>query len=609
MSRRSNYHASQEELLKKTKELLHPMGEDDDSDEIIDLLPEMRRIPNPTPPRPNPSLMATMPVHAQALQKLYIHKLPAHIDSLRTSWEQIQGQKKATTEELLRLYQKILLLNGLGLSCCLKEFHIVTQKCLSLLNTMFRAASENENKSTLIAQFAQQLVQLESLGQFATRMKVSSIPSMPAVPAAPSENPTLSYHGTVLVVDDDPDQRNLIQFTLESQNIQSILCSSGEEALLAIKATTPDIVLLDIKMPGMDGFSTFRAIRNIPGLETIPVLFLTGNQDESKILEAYKAGADDYIQKPFNPSIFIAKLKQILQRQLQQRLLYQGELQPGLVLNHRYEVLTELARGGMGIVYMIRHLTTGKLLALKSISVHQSRRSHQLQRFQREAHFLFQLHHPSLIRILDAGIHQNVPYYVMRLMPGGTLLDHLEQGAFPPQVALAITIQMADALHDAHQQGVLHRDLKSTNILFDERGRPILTDFGSAVTLGNTSPRLTRSGHVIGTPCYMSPEQLRSPQDVDHRSDVFSLGFVLYEMLAGKHPFANLPPTDVMARIITQRIPPLESINPNVPEALLQLCKKSMSHEMDQRFGTAKEFADACRKQLQRLPTDLQLTA
>ncbi len=287
----------------------------------------------------------------------------------------------------------------------------------------------------------------------------------------------------------------------------------------------------------------------------------------------------------------------------------QGELRPGLVVGERYEVLAEVARGGVGIVYLVRDSRDHSLQALKILSLRKSRNNKNYQRFQREVKMLEKLQHSALIRMHDTGTAQRIPYYVMNYLPGGSMHSHLESGALPPPVALSLIMQVSEALHHAHQNGVLHRDIKSTNILFDEQGNPILTDFSSALPVDKNATRLTRMGSVIGTPCYMAPEQFTGSSPLDQRSDIFSLGFLLYEMLAGYHPLAELHPTEALSKITTNRYPQLSEINPALPESILHICERAMAHERNHRYASASDLAFVCQREIQQMDAIFTLPA
>jgi formylglycine-generating enzyme required for sulfatase activity/serine/threonine protein kinase len=208
-------------------------------------------------------------------------------------------------------------------------------------------------------------------------------------------------------------------------------------------------------------------------------------------------------------------------------------LQPGAQLG-RYRIIQKLGAGGMADVFLAEDTTLGRQVALKVLPPELARDPERIARFEKEVRASAALHHPNIVTLFDVGHEGSSPYYTMALLPGGDLKQHIRQGLEPKQ-ALTILRSLADALGYAHQQGFVHRDIKPENILFDAQGRPVLTDLGIAKALGSGT-RMTKTGMSIGTPHYMSPEQARG-KEVDGRSDLYSLGVVLYEMLTGRVPF------------------------------------------------------------------------
>lgn len=473
-----------------------------DEEDIILLSPAMLKrkapeTPIPPPPRPTPSPLSAIPhgglgapspktpmprskaslaseavLRAQALQSMYLERLPAHIRHVQAQWENAQNKQQIQTQELISLYRSVFVLSGLSQTCELANLHSLSQELLQSLNGLFHVAPMN---------------------------------------------PEQAY------------RRCCVQIAQLSQQVEKV-------------ASYPIPSLADLQT---EAYSQERA----------------------------------------------------------STLLNQGELLPGLVVGKHYEILAEIARGGMGIVYLVRHTRNHNLQALKVLSLRQSRNNKNYQRFQREVQLLENLNHPALIQLHDTGTVQRIPYYVMDYLPGKSMHSHLESGALPPAIALSLILQVSEALHYAHQNGILHRDIKSTNIIFDDQSNPILTDFSSALPVDKNATRLTRMGSVIGTPCYMAPEQFTGSHPLDQRSDIFSLGFLLYEMLAGYHPLADLHPSTALSKIITSQYPQLSEINPALPAPILQICERAMAHDRNHRYASASDLAFVCRLELQQMET------
>ncbi|MEM7200450.1 MAG: serine/threonine-protein kinase [Planctomycetota bacterium] len=214
------------------------------------------------------------------------------------------------------------------------------------------------------------------------------------------------------------------------------------------------------------------------------------------------------------------------------------------------EVLGVLGRGGMGVVYRARQTKLDRLVALKILAPELSSDPSFEERFTREARALAKLNHPNIVSVHDFGEIDGTYYLVMEFVEGAALRDLLRDGAFTAEQALALVPQICEGLHYAHEQGVVHRDVKPENILIDPGGRAKIADFGLAKLVGQQTKSWTLTGvdQVMGTPHYMAPEQMQRPQEVDHRADIYSLGVVFYEMLTRELPVGSYPPPSVKAK-------------------------------------------------------------
>ena len=211
-------------------------------------------------------------------------------------------------------------------------------------------------------------------------------------------------------------------------------------------------------------------------------------------------------------------------------------------------------------------------------------------RFTREVKMIAKLEHPAIVPIYDVGEIDGQPYYVMRLMPGGTLSDWIKKGSFSIEDTARIIERIAAGLSYAHKKGVIHRDIKPGNILFDQNGDPYLSDFGIA-KFTEAAENVTGSA-VVGTPAYMSPEQAQST-DIDGRSDVYGLGAIVYEMLSGTQPYSAETPMGVVIKHITDPVPEILDSNPNLPKAIDMIIKKAMAKDRDERFQSTTDLSKA----------------
>jgi serine/threonine-protein kinase len=253
-----------------------------------------------------------------------------------------------------------------------------------------------------------------------------------------------------------------------------------------------------------------------------------------------------------------------------------------------YKIVGKLGQGGMATVYKAHELSLNRMVALKVLSSQLSEDKAYIKRFQREAQAAAQLNHPNIVQIFAIGEEQGVHYFAMEYIKGKSLADiRQEKGVLKPEDAVPIIRQVAEALAEAHKAGLVHRDIKPSNIMIDAAGRPKVTDFGIAyVSYANT--KLTRDGSIIGTPEYLSPEQCEG-KTVDQRSDIYSLGVTLYELLSGKTPYEADTPVSMLMKIVKGEFPPLQEVNPNVPESLRVIVDKMMLKDVQQRYQRMEE--------------------
>lgn len=274
----------------------------------------------------------------------------------------------------------------------------------------------------------------------------------------------------------------------------------------------------------------------------------------------------------------------------------------------RYAIQRELGQGGTAIVYLADDLEHHRPVALKVLRPDLASQI-GARRFLREIETAARLTHPGILALLDSGESDGLYYYVMQYVAEESLRDRLKgEPRLSLAEAVAITREVADALGYAHNQGVIHRDIKPGNILFAE-GHARVGDFGIARALDAAAgDRLTESGMTIGTPAYMSPEQASGSRAIDGRSDIYSLGCVVFEMLAGEALFDWPDPRVVLRRHALDPVPPLRTIRPEVPAAMQQVLERALAKAPDDRFSTAPEFADALERAL-RAPASAPLTA
>ena len=278
----------------------------------------------------------------------------------------------------------------------------------------------------------------------------------------------------------------------------------------------------------------------------------------------------------------------------------------GQTISH-YHILEKLGQGGMGVVYRAEDSRLGRTVALKFLSEELSRDPRAVERFQREARAASALNHPHICAIYDIGEHAGRHFMAMELLEGTPLHQLIAGGALAPDRVLELGMELADALEAAHGKGIIHRDIKPANVFVTERGHAKLLDFGLArppldhhgMTAGPTQEPLTDPGAVMGTLAYMSPEQVRG-EALDARTDLFSLGCVLYEMTTGRPAFAGSTPGTIQEAILNRTPIPVGRVNPESPPRLEEVVNKALEKDPKLRYQHASEL----RADLQRLKRD-----
>ena len=268
----------------------------------------------------------------------------------------------------------------------------------------------------------------------------------------------------------------------------------------------------------------------------------------------------------------------------------------------RYEILEELGRGGMGVVYRARDRELERQIALKVLLGASFAPQELHERFRREGRSGAALSHPGIVAVLDVGEFEGCPYLAMDLIEGPSLDAWLISDKATLEGALEIVRETALALDHAHQQGIVHRDIKPSNILIDSEGYPRIADFGLARDT-DVSQALTMTGAILGTPLYMSPEQATGRfGTVGPRSDLYSLGIVLYEVLTERPPFMAKSTNEILLRLSSEDPVPPRRLNPRLHRDLEAICLTAIRREPARRYATAAELADDLERYLERKP-------
>ncbi|MFO7684263.1 MAG: serine/threonine-protein kinase, partial [Chloroflexota bacterium] len=272
----------------------------------------------------------------------------------------------------------------------------------------------------------------------------------------------------------------------------------------------------------------------------------------------------------------------------------------------RYQIDGEIGRGGMATVFKAYDPRFERHVAVKVLPREFMHDPEFRARFNREAKTIAALEHPAIVPVYDYGDEEGLLYLVMRYMPGGSLSDRLEQGPLSIEESAEILQRLGSALDRAHSQGIIHRDLKPSNVLFDQYGDAFLADFGIVRVAGSDS-NLTASGSLVGTPMYMSPEQVYGDKELDGRSDIYALGIILFQMLTGHLPYEADTPAKMMMKHILDPVPDILSARPDLPQGAEAVVSKALAKERDDRFDTASDFTAALSTLTQKSPGSAEI--
>ena len=276
--------------------------------------------------------------------------------------------------------------------------------------------------------------------------------------------------------------------------------------------------------------------------------------------------------------------------------------EPEVETPSQYEVLGQLGRGGMGVVYKARHVPLDRIVAIKMILAGKHASADALARFRQEAEAAAKLSHPNIVSVYEVGEYHGMPYFSLEYIDGSPMSDLLATASLSSQRSAELLEQVARAVHHSHQQGVVHRDLKPANVLITENGTPKVADFGLAKRLDEENGDQTRTGQILGTPGYMAPEQALGEKSIGPHTDVYALGATLYAMLTGRAPFVGPTPIETIQQVVAEDPVPPSRLQPGLDRDLETICLKCLEKDPTARYSSAAELADELQRVCESKP-------
>lgn len=396
----------------------------------------------------------------------------------------------------------------------------------------------------------------------------------------------------ILVVDDNADNRDVLAARLLEADYRVLKAESGPRALEMVEQNNPDLLLLDLMMPEMSGIEVLRTLRMKHSANALPIIMVSANHESSHVVEALQCGANDYVTKPVDFPIALARVESQLARRHELRGVPAATLpllEPGTAIGP-YRIEEEVGHGAMGRVFRALDLRLDRPVAIKALREDHAVPQARLDRFLQEARAIARIRHPGVTAIYDVALEPRA-YIVMELVEGVSLDSYLQRKPLPLADALRLGREIAEAVAAVHRHGILHRDLKPSNVMVDPSTHIRLLDFGLA-RLREADVGVTVQGEILGTPRYMAPERFDPTLgETDEQSDVFGVGALLYEMLTGRPPVKAHALQAVIAELLMSTPQPPSALNPEVPPHIDHVCLRALARMKADRYASAADLA------------------
>jgi len=387
----------------------------------------------------------------------------------------------------------------------------------------------------------------------------------------------------ILCVDDDPLVLKYLRKVLGSSDHEVRTCSCGESALTAFDSGRPDLVVLDLDMPGLSGLETCSEIRKRRDGFDVPIVMVSGYGDEDSILRCLSAGANDYILKPVKPAELLAKVTHTLDQDRKRKEIEAG-FEPGSRFADRFEIAEQIGSGGFGEIYRALDLSQDMDVALKVFEIPHEQRGDTrfISALLREAYQMSRLDFPSIVKFHDFGQSGVFYYLAMERLQGRSLQDAVnEDGILDEGNLVVIGYEVARAIQYLSSVSMVHGDIKPGNIMLTDAGDVKLLDFGLAGS--SVDVREILIGCVITTPAYSAPEAFYANSKLDARADIYSLGGALYFGTTAVPPFPGDTVDEVLAIRFDQDPTPVAELNPNVSASMAALIGAMLAKRRDAR--------------------------
>lgn len=429
---------------------------------------------------------------------------------------------------------------------------------------------------------------------------------------------------TLLVVDDNEMNRDMLSRRLERRGYRVLTADDGQPALDLVAREQIDLILLDIMMPGLDGIEVLKTLRSRHSASELPVIMTTAKGDSRDVVEALDLGANDYVTKPIDFAVVLARVQKELRTRVQRPAgaatpppqKPTAEFGPGAVVEGRYRLETKLGAGNFGAVYRATHVDLGRPVAIKILQTRVEESEAALERFRAEGRAACLVRHPNAVSVHDFGVTvHGSAYLVMELLEGRSLAEEFKRsGRLSPARVAEILPPICAVLVQAHSAGIVHRDIKPENVFVhvenDTEGvreTVKVLDFGIAKLVGDhvSNQNLTAEGFILGTPAYMAPERLKN-LPYDGRSDVYSLGCLLFQLLTGRLPFPGKPgePMAMLLMHLNDQPPSPLTLVPDLPESVDRVVLRCLAKDPEARPAIgelANLFASAAREAPRKL--------